>query len=172
MTLIIGNTLNGIRQWLTKKRESQQIIKAAEIFFFVLPTLFLLYHYLMALLSEQDFFHLLVSHPAYTIQFMTYVSYYFVSLLLRVSGKLTSMPQEIELLKVCFILILISQLLSLNMVVTAVVLMVIGRLFKWDVLRINYHEVLKSQHKWLLALGCFLVVVSGALALVTAVLPT
>lgn len=172
MTIIIGNTLNGIKQWLTKKRESQQIIKAAEVFFFVLPTLFLLYHYLMALLSEQDFFHLLISHPRYTIQFMTYVSYYFVSLLLRVLGKLISIPEEVGLLKVSVILMLISQLLSLNMVVTAVVLMLIGQLFKWDVLRINYREVLRSQHKWLLALGCFLVMVSGVLAVITVGLPT
>ncbi len=170
MAIIIGNKLHSLGQWLTKKRDNQRIMKLAELFFFSLPTLFLFYHYLMAVLSGQDFFHLLVSNPRYTIQFMTYASYYFVSLLFRLLGRLVNKPQESSLVKVVLLLTLVSQLLSLNLVVTAVVLMVSRQLFQREMLRINIRDVFASQQKVLLVLASCILLVSGLLALMTAVL--
>lgn len=170
MTVIIANKLNQFRQWGTKIMAKDRLMKLAEVFFFLLPTLFLVYHYLMAALSQQDFFQLLISHPKYTIQFMTYSSYYFVSLLFRLLGRLIAVPEESSLVKLVLLAILVSQLLSLNFVVAAVVWIVIRQLFHRQIVQLNFREVVKSKQKWLLLLGFFLVLVSGSLAVMTRVL--
>lgn len=162
---LVINRINGVKNWTKRMGQADQALRAAELFFFLLPTFYLAYQYLFSLLTNQDFLQSLLTKPIYTIQFIVYVSYYFVSLLLKMLQQTLDDSKTDSHIKVILLTLLLCQLLNQNLLCSAIVLLLIRSLYNWQIVQINFRQIIGSKQPLQLIIALFLVLLSAVLAL-------